>query len=244
MSSDPLCTDCPTDDSNTDHQAQFDRGVETFSRLFVRWMDSNGWSHPTIVALAKASLNGAGWLHSSQVSGLRHGRLKSPGPRTFVAIERLNFFLHRYKTEKLLIPNTSSSNGYQDPELLLDENGNPPSVGWLVEVFCGTRQPPGLSSTEFFFTPDQAEQFSANFGKLARRLLAINSLDIVTDLDVAIHRHYGPGDAVRVEKLKQVLLARGAWSPTELDAEMPALTRFTQALGGPDDEKTLQRELL
>lgn len=244
MSRHPSDLDQRTPDSDTDHVALFEQGVETFSKLFTRWMDSNGWSHPVIVSLAKNALHGSGWLHSSQVSGLRHGKLRSPGPRTFVAIERLNWYLHRYKTQKLLIPGTTSSNNYQDPEVILDDDGNPPALGWWIEVFCGFRTPSHLDNAEFFFTPDQALQFSIGFGRLARRLLAINSLDIVTDIDIAIHRHYVPGDTVRVGKLKEVLLAQGSWTPDELQIELPSLARFTDALGGPDSEKTLVNELL
>jgi len=91
---------------------QFERGVLDFSFLFTKWMDTNAWSHPVMVQLAAGCLQlpgGKGWLHSSQISGLRHGKLLSPGPRTFMAIERLNFYLHRYATEKLLLPGSTSA---------------------------------------------------------------------------------------------------------------------------------------
>ena len=81
-------------------RAKYDQGVRNFALLFTRWMDLNGWSHPVMVALAKSALDGTSWLHSSQISGLRHGKLVSPGPRTFKAIQVLNYYLWLYKTEE------------------------------------------------------------------------------------------------------------------------------------------------
>ena len=233
-------SDSPPETVN--HREVFDQGVETFSRMFTRWMDSNRWSHPNIVSLAKSSLNGSAWLHSSQVAGLRHGKLKSPGPRTFVAIERLNFYLHRYKEHKLLIPNTQSSNLYREPDVILDGD-QPPALGWWVEVFTGTRRPTDMELAERFFTEAQAAKFSKGFGRLARRLLAVNGLDIVTDLDVALHRHYTPGDNERVGTLKQVLLDETAWTQDQLRTELPALAQMTASLHGPADEAALLAEL-
>ena len=60
---------------------RFDTGTQNFARLFTKWMDTNGWSHPIMVSLATACLelpDGKGWLHSSQISGLRHAPLLHP----------------------------------------------------------------------------------------------------------------------------------------------------------------------
>ena len=238
----PIEPGASTSLDSVNHREVFDQGVNTFSRMFTRWMDSNEWSHPNIVLLAKSALNGSAWLHSSQVAGLRHGTLKSPGPRTFVAIERLNFYLHRYKEHKILIPNTSSSNLYREPEVILDGD-QPPTLGWWVEVFCGTRQPSHMELEEVFFTESQATKFSKGYGRLVRRLLAVNGLDIVTDLDVALHRHYTPGDTQRVTLIKEVLMNESVWTPDQLRLELPALSQLTAALHGPADEAALLAEL-
>ena len=238
----PIQPQNATPPETVNHREVFDRGVETFSRMFTRWMDSNEWSHPNIVLLAKSSLNGSAWLHSSQVAGLRHGTLKSPGPRTFIAIARLNFYLHRYKEHKLLIPNTQSSNLYREPDVILDGD-QPPALGWWVEVFTGDRRPSSMELDEVFFTEAQAVKFSKGFGKLARRLLAVNGLDIVTDLDVALYRHYTPGDTQRVETIKQVLLDESVWTSEQLRVELPVLAQMTAALHGPADEAALLAEL-
>ena len=77
-------TDAPTTNEELvpDYLSLYAKGRRTFSLLFSRWMDTNEWSH--------ACMGGVRWLHSSQISGLRHNGLENPGPRTFIALERLN----------------------------------------------------------------------------------------------------------------------------------------------------------
>jgi hypothetical protein len=222
---------------------QFQTGVALFSRLFARWMDRNGWSHPTMTALAKGCLGGAGWLHSSQISGLRHGRLRSPGPRTFIAIERLNYYLWRYQTEKKLLPGSTSSNYYAEPFVIL-ENGQPPSVGWWVEVFCGIRQPEDAQYlNQVMFTLMQAERFSDGYGRYLRHLLALAQVDVIDDLNVVLKEHYPITDPHRREKLRSVILANAVWTGDELASELPYLLALTQAYGGASTESELLAEL-
>lgn len=225
-----------------DHLTRFQDGNRTFSLLFTRWMDTNGWSHPTMVALAKGCLEGRSWLHSSQISGLRHCTLHSPGPRTFVAIERLNFFLHRYATEKLLLPGSSSSNLYTQP-FPITENGQPPELGWWVEVFCGLRIPKDIDLYKVSFSDDQAIRISENWGYLIRRLIAQSGIDLITELEKVVRNHYPTKDTKRVGKLVSVIHNQDAWNAEELLNEMPALSQLTAAMGGPSTEDELVQEL-
>ena len=220
---------------------QFQSGVHNFSLLFTRWMDTNGWSHPVMVNLAAACLelpDNKGWLHSSQISGLRHGKLLSPGPRTFMAIERLNFFVHRYATTKKLLPGTSSSNFYTEP-FVITEGGDPPPLGWWVEVFCGDRVPTDIDIATRFFTEAQAENISQSWGKLVRRLLMAQGLDIVDDLDRVIRSHYPVREAERVARLQAVIHGKARWSPDQLLIELPGISTLTAGIGGPQDEDKL-----
>lgn len=235
----------PQRDSSETLKTQFDRGVRNFSLLFTRWMDTNEWSHPVIVNLAACCLElpgNKGWLHSSQISGLRHGALRSPGPRAFMAMERLNFYLHRYATQKLLIPGTSSSNFYTQP-YVITEDGSPPPLGWWLEVFCGARLPKDIDLTAHFFSQAQAEAISSNWGKLIRRLLIDASRDIFEELDRIVRMHYPVREPERVERLIAVLQNRGSWDPEQLQMELPALTALTAELGGPADEAALLKAI-
>ena len=232
----------PVSIQDTTIRDQFEQGVRTFGRLFTRWMDMNEWSHPKMASLAKAALGGVGWLHSSQISGLRHCRLESPGPRTFIAIERLNYYLHRYATTKTLIPNTSSSNSYSNP-FVITEDGEPPPLGWWVEVFCGTRIPKDIDLQVADFSQFQAAKYSEAWGSLIRRLMTTAGIDLITELDVTIHRHYPARDAVRLEKLRDVIHNRDVWDPVQFANELPAIALFTGAMGGPADEDSLITEL-
>jgi hypothetical protein len=201
-------------------------------------MYTNKWSHPTRTSLARSAMGGARWLHSSQISGFRHNKLENPGPRTFVAIERLNYYVHRYSTEKRLIPGTQSSNQYAEA-FAITENGAPPPAGWWYEVFCGLRRPTDIELHEAFFTDSQAAQLSSNWGALVRRLIRERGIDVITELDQVLRTHYPTKEPERTARLREVLQNTYIWSPDELILELPAIVTLTAALGGPLTEAEL-----
>lgn len=221
-----------------DYPALYAKGRRTFSVLFTRWMDTNEWSHPVLVKLSHACMGGVRWLHSSQISGLRHNGLENPGPRTFIGIERLNFFVHRYATTKRLIPGTTSSNYYQIA-YAITEDGAPPSAGWFYEVFCGLREPKDIDLRESYFTESQAQEISANWGALVRKLMRDKDLDVITDLDKLLRQSYPARDFERLTRLREVIANQNSWTPDELVMEIPALITLTAELGGPDKEQDL-----
>lgn len=224
--------------SDTAAKDKYEQGIRNFALLFTRWMDLNGWSHPVMVALAKAALDGTSWLHSSQISGLRHGKLLSPGPRTFKAIQILNYYLWIYKEKQKLIPNTESSNNYQDP-YVITENGHPPDLGWWMEVFVGDRLPADLDLNEHSFTPETASNFSKSYGKLIRKLMVLNDYDPISDFDTVIREHYPAKDTERVQTLTEILYNEVQWNPEQLVNEIPALVTLSAALDGPKSDKDL-----
>lgn len=229
-------------DSEIDYIAQYDDGVKLFARLFTRWMDTNEWSHPVMTHLTRCAMNGTGWLHSSQISGIRHGKLISPGPRTFVAIATLNAFLHRYETQNLLIPNTTSSNNYHKAKAIT-EDGIPPDAGWWLKVFCGICTPKDFDLSSNYYSEDQATSFSNKWARYFRRTVAQQGFDLIEDLPRIIRDHYPAGDTDRVSKLISVIRAEATWGADELLNEMPALTALTGAIGGPSDEKRMFSEI-
>lgn len=225
-------------DQLPDLKADYSQGIQTFGLLFTRWMDLNEWSHPNVVALAKASMHGLSWLHSSQIAGLRHCTLLNPGPRTFVAIERLNFYVHRYATKKLLIPGTDSSNLYAKA-FAITENDKPPELGWWFEVFCGKRMPRDIDLHQRVFNDEQASTLSHKWGSLIRKLMTGKGIDVIAELDKVIRENYPAGDAARIEQLVKVIHNRSVWTPEQLTNELPALSSFTGKLGGPSTEDEL-----
>ena len=229
-------------DAHVEHPAQFAQGVKTFSLLFTRWMDTNGWSHPTMVTLARACLEGTSWLHSSQISGLRHGKLLSPGPRTFIAIERLNYYIHRYATSKKLLPGTPGSNLYAKA-FAITEGGKPPQLGWWVEVFCGQRQPIDIDLRETFFTEEQANRISAAWGAMIRKLMIQQDMDIITELDRVLREKYPAKDAERLRRTNAVIQNRDVWNAQQLANELPAISALSAELGGPSTEGDLLKAL-
>lgn len=221
-----------------DYPSIYEKGRRTFKLLFSRWMDTNGWSHPVMTELASCAMSGVRWLHSSQISGLRHLKTENPGPRTFVAIERLNYCLYRYSTEKRLIPGTSSSKLYSQA-FAITEDGEPPSAGWFYEVFCGLRVPKDIDLRQSFFTDAQAEALSSSWGALIRKLIRDQDLDLITDLDRILREAYPVKEPERLNTTRGVIQNTYVWSPDELISELPAALALTTALGGPRTEDEL-----
>ncbi len=226
------------EESGVDYAGLYAKGRRTFALLFSRWMDTNEWSHPTMVKLSHNSMGSVRWLHSSSISGLRHGNLPNPGPRLFIAIERLNYYLHRYNTTKLPIPGTKSSNDYRHA-FAITEDGEAPPAGWWYEVFCGVRTPKDIDLHEAHFTETQASELSSSWGALIRKLMRDRDLDVITDLDRVLRESYPARDFERLTRLREVIANQAAWSADEFTMEIPALTTLTAELGGPSKEQDL-----
>lgn len=222
-------------------QNRFDTGRRLFGRLIATWMAQNDWSHPVMIKLASGCLqlpSQKGWLHSSQIAGLRHATLGAPGPRCFVGIERLNYFLHRYKTQGALLPGTNSSNDYANP-YVITENDQPPPLGWWIEVFCGYRTPKDVDLDTVRFTDATASKFSQAWAGYIRQLLINKKYDIISDLPKVVDRFYPAKGLTRIKKLQDVIYSRDTWTPEELAVEIPTITEFGAALGGAVSEQDL-----
>ena len=220
----------------------YNNGVRTFAKLFTRWMDTNEWSHPVMTHLARGALGGTAWLHSSQISGLRHGKLLSPGPRTFLAIAELNRCLHVYVTQKKLIPGTTSSNHYVNGYCIIEDEV-PPTSGWWFEVFCGQRTPKDIDLSAAFYTEDDATMMSRIWAKMFRRLVSNAGYDIYEDIDKVLRLHYPAKDVDRLSLIIRVARSETGWTSEQLVNEIPALTKLTAALGGPQTEHDLIEEI-
>lgn len=215
-----------------DAKAAFSSGRQRFSTLFTGWMDRNGWSHPTIVQLATAALelpSRKGWLHSSQVSGLRHAKLENPGPRTFIGIAALNRSIHEFQTTGKTLPGIKRSLYDRAVPYLVE--GEPPSAAWWAGVFMGEIEPEGLENDRRWFDEERSAIFSLNFGKKIRLELASKGLDIVEDLDTAIRKYYPTQEKDRVENLRKVIMQQGTWDGDQLVNELPALSQMLTLMG-------------
>lgn len=217
---------------------QYRTGTLTFCQLFTHWMDRNRWTHPVMIRLITAVLDEECWLHSSQISAIRHGRPKNPGPRSFMAIAELNRAVHEYATKKKLIPNTKTDSDYLQA-FAVTEDGEAPPAGWWFEVFCGYRVPKDVPLNTTFIDDAHAASFSENYGRLVRQLFVTGGYDILDDLPRVLRLYYPAGDAQRVQKLTEVLMKRSHWTASEAHQELPALVGLTAELGGPTNQEIL-----
>lgn len=220
----------------------YGNGAKTFAKLFTRFMDTNEWSHPVMTMLARSALGGTSWLHSSQISGLRHAKLVSPGPRTFLAIAELNRCLYLYLTENELIPGTASNEYYVNGYCVL-ENGVPPSPGWWFEVFCGVRVPKDIDLSSSYYSEEEAAAISKSWAKRFRRLVSLEGYDVYEDLDKLLRLHYPAKDVDRLNLIERVIKAEAVWTAEEFINEKPALLKLSAALGGPQTEEELMKEI-
>lgn len=213
--------------SGLELEDRMDAAAIAFSQLFRHWMDSNDWSHPQLVALCKKCTGGKAFLHSSQIAGLRSARLKSPGPRSFVALEYLMRAIDAYQKgsgfgeERALFGELSHL--VDNAEILRDDDGNPATTGYLLELFIGLREVP-IDLSTLTYSEKQAEQISDKAGRLIRKLMAVDDLDPIADAGVVASRYSGTSE----QRMKFAAIIKGAvvWQPNEIEEALGKLAKF------------------
>lgn len=203
-------------------EAKAEEGALAFGKWFTRVMDGNGWSHPQLVALCKSVTGEKAFLHSSQIAGLRQARLKSPGPRSFAALEYLWYGIDRYQKEYEGQFGRLASL-VESAEIMRDPNGNPASMGYMLEVFSGLRPVP-VDLSKASYSENQAEQISNNAARLVRRLMAIDDLDPVFDIDQVVNRF--PGSSEAKANFAALVKGEASWTSDELETQVASLARM------------------
>jgi len=205
-------------------EEHLDQGAISFSRWFCRVMDSNGWSHPTLVGLCKYVTGDKAFLHSSQIAGLRSARLKSPGPRSFVALEYLWRAIDDFQN--------SGSSGItfgnlaplvERAEIMRDPEGGPATLGYMIEVFTGL-QPVPIDLSVLDFNEYQARIISDNAGRIIRRMMVQEGWDLVDDIQKVTHKF--SQDRAEQEALRLIIRGEGGWEPEGLYARLTLLSRL------------------
>lgn len=212
--------------SASDLETRMDTGAIAFSKYFKRIIDANGWSHPQMVALCKLCTDGKAWLHNSQIAGLLKAGLKSPGPRSFVALEYLFKAIDEYQK------NGEASSGVrfgklthlvEHAEIMRDPNGNPATLGYLVEVFTGLREVP-IDISSLSFSEKHAEIISVNAGRLVRKLMAIEKMDPIDDAIKVASRYSGSQEQKAV--FVAIITGNSSWLPEEVEEGLFKLAKL------------------
>lgn len=201
-----------------------DQGAINFSRWFCRVMDSNGWSHPTLVGLCKYVTGDKAFLHSSQIAGLRAARLKSPGPRSFAALEYLWSAIDDYQNSRSTgIPFGNLAPLVERAEIMRDPEGRPATLGYMVEVFTGLKPVP-IDLNVVNFNENQARIISDNAGRIIRRMMVQHKWDLIDD----IHRvadKFSPDPDLRAE-MREIIVGQTTWQPEDLQNRLTELSKM------------------
>lgn len=201
-----------------------DQGAIDFAKWFSRTMDGNGWSHPNLVNLCKSATGDKAWLHSSQIAGLRKSTLKSPGPRSFVALEYLWRLIDAFQKDRDSVSSAFAANYelIEDAIVMRDEEGNPATTGYMIEVFAGIRPVP-IELSSLAVSTDQAKVISVNLGRTLRRMMTNKGWDLVDDV-MNVTRHFSSNDGEKA-LLVGVIHATLILTPEEVDSQAPNFSR-------------------
>ena len=205
----------------------FDYGAVVYGRWLGRTLDINGWSHPSLIRLGKRIVGkDKSYIHSSQISALRTGSLKSPGPRSFASLVLLFHSIDEFQ-RGVLSPDGPDFSGVEhlieNAVIMRDDKGKPADIGYHFEVFCGWRLPPE-SESSLEITQAGAEMISKNAGKYVRSLFAAERKDLIDDLP-----GYLPAfskDKTQQKNFSDVVLSQGYWGPDDIDDAMRLLATF------------------
>ena len=203
-------------------------GAVSFAKWFAQFMDLNGFSHPQLVALCKVCTGGKALLHSSQIAGLRQARLKSPGPRSFVALEYLMNAIERVQSDtktggKSPLFGTLTPL-IKDAEIMRDNEGNPATLGYLVRVFTGL-EPVPVDISSPTYTEKAANSISANTGRLIRRLMiAEKGLDPIDSAGIIANSFCT--DQMQRAKFVEIIKGSATWDPDEVEESFVKLSRL------------------
>lgn len=224
----------------TNLENRLDTGIIAFSRYFRFVVASNGWSHAQLVSLCKLCTDQKAWLHNSQIAGLLKASFKNPGPRSFMALEFLFRAIDQYQKsdkEDCGVKFGKLTPLIEHAVIMRDENGNPATLGYLVEVFAGLRDIP-IDISTFSFSDKQASLISDKAGRLIRRLMAVESLDPIVDAE-QISVSFGQSKDER-NKFVAIIKGSGQWKPDEIE---DALTKLSKLMRERFNYKRSSREL-
>ncbi len=206
-----------------DFEPRLGSGAVVYGRWFGKTLDANGWSHPKLVSLSK-HVTEVGYVHSSQIAALRTGVLKSPGPRSFASMVFLMHEIDLYQKGQQH-QDSPTFKGFEalveNAVIMRDDDGNPASLGFHFEVFCGWRMPPEMDH-HIDYSAAQAELMSKNAALYIRRLMIAERMDPISDLN-RLKRAFSPDKSLQ-EQFGNVIWEQATWHSDDLDHAMSGLS--------------------
>jgi len=107
--------------------------------------------------------------------------------------------------------------------LMRDEQGNPATAGYMIEVFTGLRPVP-VDLTKVTISPSDAEVISQKAARLIRKLMVVADLDPVEDAEVVGGKF--PGNPQQKQVAVELIKGNATWNADELEEQIGKVSKF------------------
>lgn len=104
-----------------------------------------------------------------------------------------------------------------------DEQGNPATAGYMIEVFTGLRPIP-VDLSKVTISPSDAEGISSKAARLIRKLMVVADLDPIEDADEVGGKF--PGNPQQKQTAIELIKGNATWNHEELEEQIGKLSKF------------------
>ena len=162
-------------------------------------------------------------MHSSTIANLRSAKTRNPGPRAFVALEYCNRAIDAAQKGEFITNFGTLTQLIMTATIMRDEQGNPATAGYMIEVFTGLRPVP-VDLSVLVITPDDAEILSNKAARLIRKLMVVADLDPVEDA-AAIGGKF-PGNPQQKQVAVELIKGNATWNAEEVEEQIGKVSKF------------------
>ena len=142
---------------------------------------------------------------------------------SLVYIETGNPYYVTYQNNKTVVQFGTLAKLVEGATLMRDEEGNPATAGYMIEVFLGLRPIP-IDLSVIVISPTDAELISGKAARLIRKLMVGCDLDPLDDADGLGGKF--PGNPQQKQVATELIKGQATWSPDEIEEQVGKLSKF------------------
>ena len=162
-------------------------------------------------------------MHSSTIANLRNAKTRNPGPRAFVALEYCNRAIDAAQKGEFITNFGTLTPLIMTATIMRDEQDNPATAGYMIEVFTGLRPVP-VDLSQITISPSDAELISQKAARLIRKLMVVADLDPVEDAEVVGGKF--PGNPQQKQVAIELIKGNATWNAEELEEQIGKVSKF------------------